>query len=277
MTQWHPIFSHLLRSVLHDYYDVETNVPVGDLPREADVIVLRRASAGRPPFRGLWRHLSRWNILEVKGRSESARVGDIELLIEIGLGIGRRLHEKTATAKVPAAQISFWYLANRLGKRFLHDVVELTGKLQSVDAGLWRGCVLGRPLWLVSNRDVPIDPESVPVRMVSEQSAEQTRELAKVVTASDELWDNYGPWLSVLYPRLWKEFDAMAVKRGRKEIDWRVDGELLAKIIRAATSEQLRQVGGDTLLDKIGVDGFVATLTPEQRRALEERIASEKN
>ena len=54
MTQWHPIFSYQLGSALHEYYDVQTNVPVGDLPREADIIVLRRASSGKPPFRSLW-------------------------------------------------------------------------------------------------------------------------------------------------------------------------------------------------------------------------------
>jgi len=276
MTQWHPIFGHLLRSVLQDYYDVETNVPVGDLPREADIIVLRRASVRKPPFRGLWKHLARWNILEIKGRSESARFGDIELLVELGLGIGRRLHEKTPQAKMPPSQVSFWYLANRIGKRFLKDVIELTGELDSVDAGLWRGSVLGRPLWLVSNCDVPIDPESAPVRMVSEQSVEQIRELAQVVMATDELWDNYGPWLCVLYPTLWKEFDSMAVKRGRKDIDWRVDRELFAKIIRAVTAEQLRDVGGKAIIDKLGIDGIIEILTPEQRRELVKRMASEK-
>ncbi len=67
MTQWHPIFSHLLRAALQDYYDVETNVPVGDLPRSADIIVLRRASASKPPFHGLWKNLTRWNISGIQG------------------------------------------------------------------------------------------------------------------------------------------------------------------------------------------------------------------
>ena len=60
-TQWHPLFAELLRPLLQDYYDVQTNVPVGDLPREADIIVLRREAKSKPPFRTLWKHLSRWN------------------------------------------------------------------------------------------------------------------------------------------------------------------------------------------------------------------------
>ena len=57
---WHPIFAAVLRPMVEKYYAVETNMPVGDLPREADVVVLRRTGR-RPPFRGLWRNLTPWN------------------------------------------------------------------------------------------------------------------------------------------------------------------------------------------------------------------------
>jgi len=60
-TQWHPLFAELLRPMLQDYYDVQTNFPVGDVPRQADIVVLRRTSAEPLPFRGLWRHLTPWN------------------------------------------------------------------------------------------------------------------------------------------------------------------------------------------------------------------------
>jgi hypothetical protein len=35
--QWHPLFAHLLRPLLEDYYEVQTDVSVGDLPRQADL------------------------------------------------------------------------------------------------------------------------------------------------------------------------------------------------------------------------------------------------
>src|SRR5688500_6169593 len=119
MTQWHPIFDYLLRATLQDYYEVKTNVAVGDLPREADIVLVRRASTTKPPFRSLWKHLTRWNILEFKGRSESARLSDIDLLLEVGLGINRRLREEEPDVKISRADVSFWYLANHLGKRWL--------------------------------------------------------------------------------------------------------------------------------------------------------------
>src|SRR6516164_5883991 len=90
MKQWHPVFAQLLRPVVEAYYEVQAAVPVGDAPREADFVLLRRTAAA-PPFVGLWRHLSPWNILEFKGPTVSPRRDDIELLVELGLGIDRRL------------------------------------------------------------------------------------------------------------------------------------------------------------------------------------------
>src|SRR5947209_19687238 len=91
MTQWHPIFAQLLRPAVETHYEVQTTVPVGDAPREADFVLLRRTVSAAPPFRGLWRHLTTWNILEFKGPSVVPRCGDVDLLVELGLGIDRRL------------------------------------------------------------------------------------------------------------------------------------------------------------------------------------------
>jgi hypothetical protein len=100
-----------LRPIVEGYYDVETNVPVGDLPRETDVVLLRRTTAQALPFQSLWRHLTTWNIFEYKGPSKSARVADVDLLIELGLGIHRRLNEerrKNKARPVSTADVSFW-------------------------------------------------------------------------------------------------------------------------------------------------------------------------
>jgi hypothetical protein len=63
MTQWHPLFAQLLRPLLEGRYEVQTGVAVGDARRQADIVLLRRTAAG-PPFGGLWRWLTVWNLLE---------------------------------------------------------------------------------------------------------------------------------------------------------------------------------------------------------------------
>src|SRR5260370_23132286 len=85
MTQWHPIFAQLLRPAVEAYYEMETTFPVGDAPREADFVLLRRTVGAMPPFRGLWRHLTTWNILEFKGPTVPPRPRPLESLIELRL------------------------------------------------------------------------------------------------------------------------------------------------------------------------------------------------
>src|SRR5262245_38111301 len=130
MMQWHPAFAQLLRPIVERWYELQTTVPVGELPREADIVLLRRTSGRTPPFRGLWRYLTTWNVLEFKGPTVSPRQSDLEPLIELGLGIGRRLNEERRRQSQPtvcAEEIAFWYLANRLGRRFLGTVARTCG------------------------------------------------------------------------------------------------------------------------------------------------------
>src|SRR5713101_6994457 len=98
--QWHPLFALLLRPLLEGFYEIQTNVPVGDVPREADLVLLRRTTSKTLPFRGLWRHLTTWNILEYKGPTVSARLEDIDFLVELGMGIPRRLNEERRKEKI---------------------------------------------------------------------------------------------------------------------------------------------------------------------------------
>src|SRR5947209_8150407 len=141
MIQWHPLFAQLLRSLVEDYYAVETNVPVGDLPREADILLLRRTTPAPPPFHGIWQHLTQWNVLEFKGPSDDPALRDLDLLVEVGLGIDRRLNEqrtREGLAVQERTEVSFWYLANHLGRRFLAEAQDLFGTCEPLTAGLWR-------------------------------------------------------------------------------------------------------------------------------------------
>ena len=153
-TQWHPLFAELLRPLLQDYYDVQTNVPVGDVPREADILLLRRTSDEPTPFRGLWRHLTTWNVLEFKGPSVSARLGDLNLLVELGLGIHRRLNDerhRQRQSRLTPEDASFWYVVRSIGGRFLTGAQQRLGRLEELEPGLWRSQVLQHLVFLISS------------------------------------------------------------------------------------------------------------------------------
>jgi hypothetical protein len=130
--QWHPLLADLLRPLVQDYYEVRTDLSVGDLPRQADIVLLQRLAAD-PPFVGIWRHLRLWNVLEFKGPSDNPALRDLDLLLELGLGIDRRLNEERrqkGEALLERSEMAWWYLANHLGRRFRAGV-------QQVERSTW--------------------------------------------------------------------------------------------------------------------------------------------
>ena len=288
--QWHPTFARLLRPLLEPHYEVRTNVPVSDVPRAADVVLLRRASAERLPFTGVWRNLTPWNVLEFKGPTVSARVGDIDLLVELGLGIHRRLNEECAKRREPgveAADVSYWYLANHLGRRFLRDA-RLLLALEAAGPGVWRGVLLVRPMFFVSGTDLPVDQDSLPMHIIGKEPEATERAVAEFVMRRPELVRTYGGFLATLHPGAWKEVEAMA-KTKSKGFDFDMDAvvELIervgtARVIEGIGLERVIQAVGvdrviesgnlDRVIEEKGVEWFLARISPERRRQLKEHL-----
>jgi len=85
-------------------------------------------------------------------------------------------------------------LANHLGRRFLAGARDLLGDLEPLGPGVWRVEHLGRAIILVSNRDVPVEHDSVPVHLLVHEPLDATRVLAQQVTSRPELWRLHGGW-----------------------------------------------------------------------------------
>jgi hypothetical protein len=200
--QWHPLFTRLLRPQLERYYEMRTEVPVGDLPRRADLVLLRRVGPEPMPFQGLWRYPPPWNALDFKGRTESARPAHLPLLIELGLGIARRLREDLrdhAGGKVAAEEISFWYVASRLGNRFLNAAAGGLQNWSLLNPGIWHGCVLGHRVFLVSTVDLPVDDDSLPLHVLAAEPPGRERDVGRFLTATGERLATYGGVFSVFH------------------------------------------------------------------------------
>lgn len=272
--QWHPLFAKLLRPVLEGYYEVQTNVPVGDVPREADIVVVRRSTAKAVPFRGLWKHLKSWNVLEFKGPSVSARVDDLDLLVELGLGIERKANEHLAKEKRTRLQhtdVAYWYLVHRLGRRFLSRLEEKVGPVRVLDAGIWTAHVLARPLLLVSSVDLPLATESLPLHLLE---GDKTRELARMLKADDRLRLEFGAYMAAMFPDI-EEIEEMAKTKTKGPVF-----HLKPLIEIVGLPEIVKQAGGlNPFIERIGkkkfFDSFLSTLTPEERRdAFDELLSS---
>ncbi len=186
--QWHPIFAKLLRPLVESHFEVRTGQPVGDLPRTSDVLLLHKTSAGPPPFRGLWRRLTPWNVLEYKGPTVSPRFEELHDLLELGLGIHRRLNDLQTKKKPPEPEldypeVSFWYLVKHIGRRFLRDLPTYLPGPRKVADGIWQSNVFAHPVLLVSVQEVQLERDSLPLHVLAGVSREGKDMIADVLEA----------------------------------------------------------------------------------------------
>ncbi len=267
--QWHPIFAHLLRPLMESHYEVRTGQTVGDMPRSSDIVLLRKAAAGQPPFHGLWSHLTLWNVLEYKGPTVSARFDELHALIELGFGIHRRLNElqqrerrrgdeegQGAHPDVDYPDVSFWYLVNHLGGRFLAEAPWHLPGLMQVTAGLWQASVFSHPLFLVSTRELEVERESLPLHVLAGVADADKGTVKTVLQAEPALWPNYGPWLFIHEPALWREISQMATQQqGPLTLDFRPLADYLKET--GGLKRFLEEVGVKEAVEAVGVKEVV--------------------
>jgi hypothetical protein len=261
MKQWHPIFAKLLRPVPEGYYEVLTNVAVGDVPREADIVLVRRASAKPLPFQGLWKDLTQWNVLEYKAPTVSPRVEHLDLLLELGLGIQRRLNEdrrKRRQQAIGPPNVSFWYLANTLGKRFLATASHWLKDLAECKEGVWCGLTMNRKVFLVSASNLAVEPDSLPLHVLGLESEEKELETARLIVSKPVLWELFGDLFANLHDGTFPEIEDMAKSKStRKGLIFRP--ELL-----------LRLYGKDEF--NRGMERMLALMEAKERRAMLDQL-----
>ncbi len=219
----------------------------------------------------MWRYLTPWNALDFKGRTEAARPVHLPLLVELGLGIARRLHEEgqaDRARKVPAEEISFWYLASRLGRRFLQAAAGGLQDWGQLSPGVWHGRVLGHPVFLVSTVDLPVDEESLPLHVLAAEPPAREREVGEFLTATEERLAAYAGVFSAFHRATWREVEAMA-KRSRRapiiDISPLVETLGLREVIRQIGEEEvIRQIGEVEVIRRIGKQKVIHQIGEEQ-------------
>ena len=262
--QWHPLFVYFLRQLVQSHFEVRTEQPVGELPRKADVVLLHKTAAGPAPFRGLWSRLTTWNVLEYKGPTVSARFDELHDLLELGLGVHRHLNELQAKAQQPAvgyAEVSFWYLVNHLGRRFLAELPTYLPDVRQVTEGIWQACVFAHPVLLVSVEDVKVERDSMALHVLAGVPEAERGIITEVLKAEPALRASYGPWLARHEPAIWQEIMRMATEQ-QEEID--LDFSFWTDYLR----KHFDLVDLQSLLQVVGTERLWAALSPEQREEL---------
>ncbi len=202
--QWHPLFVHLMRLLVGEWYAIDPEVPVSDLPRRGDMLIVRREGTAEPPFRGLWSHLRELNVIEFKGPTDHPDVDDLELLMAVGAGLTAKITEERKEAGRPglkAREVAFWYLAPSLGDTFLYNA-KLRGPVQYESAGLWLGTGYGHPLRFVAYRELPAEEDGLPLFLLDRQRPVPAG-LGAVILSRQELVRQFGWLVRSLQPILW--------------------------------------------------------------------------
>jgi hypothetical protein len=178
-------------------------------------------------------------------------------------------------------EVSFWYLANRLGRRWLRDAEEALGRLEAQGPGLWRSRALGHLVWLVSSIDLPVEEDSLPLHLVGREPLETERQVARLVLERPELQQRYGGWVASLHPAAWKEVEAMAkAARRTLQIDLRPAIETLGLkhvLEQVGIGRVVNEVGIGRVLDEVGIDRVLEEVGDKEvveRMGLERILAS---
>jgi hypothetical protein len=270
--QWHPVFAELLRPLVESHFEVQTDVAVGDRPRQADVVLLRRTRAGSLASLGLWSRLTPGNALEYKGPTVSPRDEHLGALVEVGLGIHRWLNEERRKLRQPVVgpgALSFWYLANRLGRRLLAAWRGRVPGLRPDASGVWRCEVMGHLVFLVSGVELPVDESCLPLHVVGKEPPATEAAVARLVAGRADLWERYSGWLLTLHRAAYEGVQNMA-KRTKEKFQIS-----LKPVIETMGLEWvLQQVGPERLIKLLKPKEIWAELTPEQRAELK-RLAQE--
>jgi hypothetical protein len=131
-------------------------------------------------------------------------------------------------------------------------------------------------LYLVSRDGLPVDRESVPLHLVTEEPWERVQALVREVVRQPGFWEVYGAWLAQLHANVWEEIQQMIRTLGTEP-----NLDLRPLIAQVGLKQVIDQVGLKQVLETVDVgeviaalesDWFLTKLTPEQIQELKRRL-----
>ena len=275
-TQWHPVFVHAMSLLLEDYYHIDPEVATGDIPRRADLMLIRRA-ASDPPFTGIWTNLTDWNLFEFKSPTDYPEPLDLDLLMHVGAGIFCRLNEQRREANEAAirhAQFSLWYVVPRMPEPFWEHT--RTRSFWDAEAGgVWRSRVWNYPVFvldysLLDTRTVDALPLSILRRERAGPDA-----TSQLLRERVDLLRRYRELLQRFRPQIWEELKNMKIDPSI--VDWQEVGRATANILEdilpylpverviegIGEEKIINTLGEEKILETLGEEKIINTLGPE--------------
>jgi hypothetical protein len=180
---------------------------------------------------------------------------------------------------VKESEVSFWYIANKLGPRFRQSAERRLRGVEACGPGVWRGAVLDYPCLLVSTADLPVDEDSFPLHVLGIEPREKQQQVGRFMTEDQRRLEAYSGVFATLHPKVWQEVEAMArSKREKFRMDIRPAVETIGlgeAIEQIGEKQIIEQIGKKKVLAQLDVEDILANLPPAKRRELQRRLQAE--
>ncbi|MGL4552204.1 MAG: hypothetical protein ACRC33_13575 [Gemmataceae bacterium] len=266
-----------MRLSLGDYYEVEPEVPTGELPRRADMVLIRRERAD-PPFAGIWMHLAEWNLFEFKSPTDAPEEADLGLLMHVGTGVHYRYNEERKACgegPIRPGQFALWYVVPSLGETFFGRAQQ-RAFFRAEGGGLWRGKAWGHPVFLLNYGQAdPGQLDALPLNILRRDLGTPSA-MRDLLASRLDLLRQFARLLVEFQPRLWEALKAMA--QTKDIIDWVEVGRVTTddidkfvanwptdKVVQAVgEGKMIQTIGEGKVIQTIGEDKVIQTIGEER-------------
>jgi hypothetical protein len=156
---WHPFLAEMLRLSYADRLIVQEQVSLGDMPLQADLLLIRRDPAVPLPYP--LEFLGARTLVEFKSPDHTADQPALEQLEIYGLLYVRR-------ERLPQRRdLTLWLMASNIAANVSQPGRTEIAGVQDVGPGVRRGTLDGFPTFLLDLQAVPFSPDTIPLHMVA--------------------------------------------------------------------------------------------------------------
>ena len=262
-TWWHPLLVRVLNYELSSAYDVQDELPVGQMPLRVDILLIRRASGqvsseASRDLSVLLPLLNQFTVVEFKAPTDRLRRGDLAKLLGCSL-----LWHSQQKERISAADMSLVVMAPKMTRVFREELSLLNSKAKRVGTGIFR--IEGWPFatWVVETDPIAKEGESV-LSMFSRVFLQDRERIIERLMQTDSVSVLYYVFQQIQWFRdQGKEF-AMQHAHSEHIVEWEED--LKTSFLRSLPVEDLlRGLAPEERLRGLPPEERLRGLPPEER------------
>lgn len=246
--QWHPLLARFLKRDYQDRLDIQYEFPLGELPRRADFILIRRRSEVDLPYP--LNYLGQTTLMEYEGPDETVSQPHLQLL-----GIHAHLYVLQQNLEA-RRDLVLWLVGSQFAAGLSDPRLAHLEGLEEAGPGAQRGMLDGFETYLVDLASVPMTEELLCFLLVTKA---RQRELAEFLLDRRERLGFYLTFMHLMHREALEEVLTMR-KMTAEELE--IDAEAL---VQACGEEGIIELlGPERIISHLGEERIISHLGPER-------------